>query len=189
MPEYAQIDFEIMQIIDGPRALPTSIKTDNGWITGFDCLDDETVKQYGWIPVEYAVLTDIQTYDDPTIDEDKVTYPAMAVPTSVLAARAKITRNAEVNANILLLNVEWQVGVLARTNIGDTINGAEYLGTAVDATVEWILADNSTRDTTVAELKQVFAAYCTRMMAVYQQFNAWRSGDQTAAFEYVIEWV
>jgi hypothetical protein len=98
---------------------------------------------------------------------------------------AKDYRDALVDSDISLLNAAWQVDLVARERMGTVIDTATRNGYAETETVKWILADNTTRDTTASELGQVLDAYALRMQNIFQQYNAWRGGSMTESFEYV----
>ena len=104
------------------------------------------------------------------------------VPQRDPEVQAKEVRDSTVNANIAVHGVEWQVGREDRDNIRNAIETAEHLKLPEEQTQKWILADNTQRETTTAELRQILTAYSLRMQKVYDQYMVWRDGDKKAPF-------
>ncbi|KJY84833.1 hypothetical protein TW81_02235 [Vibrio galatheae] len=100
-----------------------------------------------------------------------------------LEAQAKVTRDAAVSANLTALGVEWQC-LNDAVDIRKVINDAETIGVSEVETEMFRLADNSWRETTLAELRQVLAAHVVRKRDVWAQFGAWDAGDKTEPFTY-----
>lgn len=141
----------------------------------------------GDICVEYGSL-------EPTeLDEFGIPVRWPDVPAELLAENhtvnknkrlAKIERNAAEQANIEVLGVSWQVDDVARDRMQRTIDTATRNNVDVSTTVDWILADNTIRATTVSELTQVLDAHAYRTQDIFSQYNAWRAGSMTEIFVY-----
>ncbi|WGY45025.1 DUF4376 domain-containing protein [Vibrio sp. ABG19] len=97
---------------------------------------------------------------------------------------AKSTRESVVESNIELFNVVWQVDASGRDNMTSAIAYAERLGMSEDTVRQWILADNSVRETSVSELKSVLNAYTERLDAVYVSYTVWREGSKLELFQF-----
>lgn len=100
-----------------------------------------------------------------------------------LEAQAKVTRDAAVSANLIVLGVEWQC-LNDAVDIRKVINDAETIGVSEVETEMFRLADNSWRETTLAELRQVLAAHVVRKRDVWAQFGVWDAGDKNEPFSY-----
>ena len=99
-----------------------------------------------------------------------------------LISRAKATRDKAIDENINVLDATWQVDHTSRDRMRETINVAHDLAYPPEATVPWRIADNTYRDTTADELKQVLAASAQRMSVIFQQFGAWEDSSSTEEF-------
>lgn len=102
-----------------------------------------------------------------------------------LEDEAKSYRDQFIDSNIEVFGVMWQVGTKDRDNITSAIDTAALLGANAPSGIEWILADNSTRQTTLADLQEVLIRHALRRLAVFQQYIAWRAGSRTQPFHYV----
>lgn len=74
-------------IVQGPCPLPKTVKTAEGTITGFDCLDDAALRAHGWLPVEYAELGEDQRRGEPIVEPGRVFYPAEDLPEAEILER------------------------------------------------------------------------------------------------------
>jgi len=73
--KYAKV--ESGEVVQGPQELPCQAQNCDGeWVTGFNCLGADCLKACNWLPVTYADLSDYQSYGEPVITDDSVTYPA-----------------------------------------------------------------------------------------------------------------
>lgn len=87
---------------------------------------------------------------------------------------AKFIRDGAVESNIHKHGVWWQVHVTNdEPRINRAIRTAEIENLPLDTTAEWILADNSIRATTAAELAQVLVAKSRREQDVFNQYKTW----------------
>lgn len=102
-----------------------------------------------------------------------------AVDYSVIATA---TRDTEVSANITVHNVDWQMANDA-FDVRAVIADAELIGATSEDTIQFRLADNSWRETSLAELKEILQAHIVRKQAVWNAFGVWDAGDKTEAFE------
>ena len=98
-----------------------------------------------------------------------------------LEQEAKLTRISALNF------VEFEGAVFdadteALSNISKTIRIAESMGYKETDTHLWRLADNTTRHTTLAELREVLLSHDAKYINVWYQFNTWVAGDKSTAF-------
>lgn len=184
---YAQISNN--EITYGPASLPCSQLTVDGWITGFRCLDNANLKHYGWLPVEYAELSENQKQGEPTVEENRVYYPAVEIPqaeiTAINESSAKTARDTAEDELINVHGVDWQVADTDRNRMQETISTATRLGYPQDIEIGWILADNTARMSTKADLEAVLNAFSLRRQAIFEQYVVWRSGDKLQPFQYI----
>ena len=61
--------------------------------------------------------------------------------------------------------------------MNENIAYAKRVGMDATETINWILADNTIRQTTVSELEYVLSAYTVRMGQTYEQYSIWRSSS------------
>ena len=181
--KYAKI--ENNEIAEGPRTLPRTFRTPSGGtITGFDCLDAESLAGYDWLPVEYTPLGNYQRHGSPVIETARVYYPAEdwsdEAKRAAIIANAQALRNEAVEADIEVYGVVWQVDQTARDRMRSAIETATRQGAAPETTVDWILSDDTTRPTTAAELGAVLDAYTLRMSTIFAQYTAWLAADPLA---------
>jgi hypothetical protein len=76
----------------------------------------------------------------------------------------------------------WDVDGKARDNINEAINSVDRQPEKESESRYWILADNSVRPTTAADLRQVMNAYVLRMDSIYTQYGQWLAGDMEDDF-------
>lgn len=158
-----------------------------GEILGFLTKDSDENES---IEVEESVWHEAQSYNtiivntdgvcsfstiDHTTDEDKIT---------TLSTEAKTTRDAAISSDLLCedLAATFQVSDDA-TYIRNVISDAEAIGSAETDSTTFRLADNTWRETTLAELRTVLVAFIERKKSVWEQFSTWDSGDKTEEFE------
>ena len=96
--------------------------------------------------------------------------------------RAKIRRSELTEAPIELFGVYWQVDKSSRDNINEAITYANRNEVSSTETRQWILADNTVRDTQVHELEMVMSKYAERLDSIFMVYAAWREGDKTEEF-------
>lgn len=66
--------------------------------------------------------------------------------------------------------------------MNETIAYAKRVGMAATETTNWILADNTIRQTATSELEDVLSAYTLRMGQTFEQYAIWRNGDLATGF-------
>lgn len=96
--------------------------------------------------------------------------------------KAKSTRDNAVSANITVHGADWQVANDAE-DIRKVIGDAETISASEDDTIMFRLADNSWRETTLSELRDVLKANIARKQDVWNQMAVWDSGDKQEPFE------
>jgi len=96
--------------------------------------------------------------------------------------KAKATRDNAVSSNITVHDAEWQVANDAE-DIRKVIGDAETIDASEEDSVMFRLADNSWRETTLAELRDVLKAHIARKQDVWNQMAVWDSGDKQEPFE------
>ncbi|NNN44718.1 MULTISPECIES: DUF4376 domain-containing protein [unclassified Vibrio] len=94
---------------------------------------------------------------------------------------AKITREQLTESPIVVNGFTWQVDKIARDNINECIAYADR-NNLDNYSVSWILADNSVKETNLAELKAVIDAYTERLGYVVNKYAEWREGDKLERF-------
>ncbi|AUL97502.1 DUF4376 domain-containing protein [Vibrio vulnificus] len=135
----------------------------------------------------YYVLTG--GYDEAHDDEQLTTMRTLHAtkrPAEEIAAlheaEAKQYRDTLIESDIEVHGVWWQVAKKDRDNINEAVAYVTRNSLSMDLTRQWILADNSVRETTVAELAEVLDAYTERLDAVYRAYAEWRAGDKQDGF-------
>lgn len=99
-------------------------------------------------------------------------------------ALAKQYRESVIEGNIVVHGVEWQINKEVRDNMNEAIAYAVRNSLPGTTPRQWILADNSLRETTVDELRSVLNAYAERLDTVFESYAVWREGDKLVAFSY-----
>ncbi|MCG6268268.1 hypothetical protein [Vibrio furnissii] len=90
-----------------------------------------------------------------------------------------------IESNLPLFDVIWQVNERSRGRMEVQLGRAARNGLDLSSTkIDWILADNSTRETTLAELGQVLDEYAKRQTNIVNQYVTWRDGDRQQRFVY-----
>jgi hypothetical protein len=154
-----------------------------GLLMRYALIEDNTVVQIdcnprdGFIEVEDSVvcgmLLEGSTFTNPT------------PPTTLLAEQAKVDRDAIIESNINVNGVEWQVDRLNdEPRIKRAVRVAEFNDLPDTTELTWILADNSLRTTTIAELKVVLTAKAYREKDVFAQYTQWRAGSMATKFKF-----
>lgn len=98
-----------------------------------------------------------------------------------LTVIAKVIRDQSLQSSLEYFSVSWQVTDDAN-DIRNAISDATFIGADDTDSQAWRLADNTFRTTTLAELKEVLAAYIARKKLIWQQFAEWCEGDMSEAF-------
>lgn len=98
-----------------------------------------------------------------------------------LEQKAKLTRISALNF-AELKGAVFDADTEALANIAKTIRIAENMDYKETYTHLWRLADNTTRLTTLAELREVLLAHDEKYINVWYQFNEWVAGDKSTAF-------
>ena len=95
-------------------------------------------------------------------------------------------RDSAVNAVLLFDNVYFQV-IDDCADIKSSLQEAAILGLEDSYSQLWRLADNTWRQTTIAEAKQIVALFVARKQEVWAAFAEWDSGNKTEVFVYNVE--
>lgn len=98
-------------------------------------------------------------------------------------ATSKVTRDSALSDVVTVFNVEWQCTDDA-SDIRRVIHDATMINATDDTTTMFRLADNSWRETSLAELKQVLIAHIERKADVWAKFAEWDAGDKREPFNY-----
>ncbi|MFW9600701.1 MAG: hypothetical protein ACMV1B_00030 [Prevotella sp.] len=96
---------------------------------------------------------------------------------------SKQNRDSAVDADILFDNVYFQV-INDCADIKSSLQEASVLGLEDSYSQLWRLADNTWRQTTIAEAKQIVALFVERKQKVWAAFAKWDLGDKTSVFVY-----
>jgi hypothetical protein len=97
---------------------------------------------------------------------------------------AKQTLASCISAPLSLSGAEYQMTDSSIANIERAIRIAERESLPDSTVRKWRLADNTWRDTTLAEIKKLQIDYDNRFQAVWQAYNLWTEGDQAEDFNY-----
>lgn len=149
---------------------------------------DENNKLYEKSGIDWRVDEGLQSLDGLRVATDEEVAAVLNPQTTPdqLSQQAKATRDTLISANIAVESVqssaEWQMLDDAR-DIRKILQDAEITNATDTDSVMFRLADNSWRETTLAELKQVLAAHVARKREVWAHFNEWDSGDKSQPFE------
>ena len=96
---------------------------------------------------------------------------------------SKQNRDTAVDADILFDNVYFQVSNDC-ADIKSSLQEATILGLEDSYSQLWRLADNTWRQTTIAEAKQIVALFVERKQKVWAAFAEWDLGDKSSIFVY-----
>lgn len=95
---------------------------------------------------------------------------------------AKRHRDEVKDSPIEVFGVFWDIDRESRDNIDNAIWSLQWYPEGT--TMDWILEDNTTRSSTLEDLKRVKLAYGERLDRIYAQYRVWRKGDRHIPFEY-----
>ena len=135
--------------------------------------------------IDYRVAKELQTLEGLRVATDAEVAAVLNPPKSTdeqIAQQSKQARDEAISANISVLDAEWQMVDDAR-DVRKVLQDADVTGALYTDSFMFRLADNTWRETTLVELKQVLAAHVARKRDVWAQFNAWDSGDKSQPFE------
>lgn len=104
-----------------------------------------------------------------------------SVSTEELEGQAKVSRDEAIDAPIEVHGVLWDIDSTSRDRMLTAIRAAGR--NPARSTVNWVLADNSIRETTAEELEQVLDAYALRMEETFVAHTMWRMGDKKTKFK------
>ena len=96
---------------------------------------------------------------------------------------SKQNRDSAVDTDILFDNVYFQVTDDC-ADIKSALQEASVLGLEDSYSQLWRLADNTWRQTTIAEAKQIVALFVERKQKVWAAFAEWDLGDKSSIFVY-----
>lgn len=90
-----------------------------------------------------------------------------------------------IESDLSLFGETWQVDERSRGRMEVQLGRAARNGLDLSSNkIDWILSDNSTRETTLAELGQVLDEYAKRQTDIVNQYVTWRDGDRKQRFIY-----
>lgn len=146
----------------------------------------------------------VQSYDtnlfihtDSAIEYDDTNYVVTTIPVlenkpaeEVSAYHAELAIETRYNAVYAPLAFDGSFidtgrgkdGVLGIDNIKDALSAYEAGMTGVES-VMWIMTDNSVKELTIDDLRQVIIAFNTRKQVVFMQYGTWRETDRLTPFE------
>lgn len=96
---------------------------------------------------------------------------------------SKQNRDSAVSADLLFDDVYFQVTNNC-VDIKSALQEAELLGLEDSYSQMWRLADNTWRQTTIAEAKQIVVLFAERKQKVWAAFAEWDLGDKSSIFVY-----
>lgn len=98
------------------------------------------------------------------------------------AQNGKVIRDNAVSDDLTALDVEWDV-LNDAADLRRVINDAETIGAQETDTTSFRLADNTWRETSLAELRQVLCVFIARKRDIWNQFAQWDATDKLEAFK------
>ncbi|MFV0449454.1 MAG: hypothetical protein ACK5MF_13515 [Vibrio sp.] len=144
-----------------------------------DCTQSKTVEKLGAVEDGWTLSKpenamqkwlDVQWVDD----EEKIAQ--------YNAKTGKVIRDNAVSDDLNALDVGWDV-VNDAADVRRVINDAETIGAQETDTTQFRLADNSWRETSLAELRQVLTIFIARKRSIWEQFATWDATDKLEAFK------
>ena len=121
------------------------------------------------IKLNNGLIEDIQ--EDTTLTQDQI------------LTISKQNRNSAVDTDLLFDNVYFQVSNDC-ADIKSSLQEAAILSLEDSYSQLWRLADNTWRQTTIAEAKQIVALFVARKQKVWAAFAEWDLGDKSSIFVY-----
>lgn len=121
------------------------------------------------IKLNNSIIEEIQ--EDTTLTQNQI------------STLSKQNRDSAVDADILFDNVYFQVSNDC-ADIKSSLQEATILGLEDSYSQLWRLADNTWRQTTIAEAKQIVALFVERKQKVWAAFAEWDLGDKSSVFTY-----
>ncbi|MBL4769525.1 MAG: hypothetical protein JKY94_17765 [Rhodobacteraceae bacterium] len=115
-------------------------------------------------------------------DEELLPFFKTRDPIPDRRRHAQETRNAAIEAPLLLGSSTFQVDRRSRDNMRNAIEYATRNGIDASTTRDWVLYDNTVRAVTVAVLGEVLDGYTLRMDALFTAYKLWEGGDMGAPF-------
>ncbi len=97
------------------------------------------------------------------------------------AQNGKVIRDNAISSNLSALDAQWQV-LNDAADIRRVINDAETIEAAETDTTQFRLADNTWRETSLAELREVLRVFIARKRDIWTQFAQWDETDKLEAF-------
>lgn len=97
--------------------------------------------------------------------------------------KSKQARDAAINADLLFYDSYFQVSDDC-ADIKSSLQEASVLGLEDSYSQLWRLADNTWRQTTIAEARQIVALFVARKQKVWAAFAEWDLGDKSSVFTY-----
>lgn len=113
-------------------------------------------------------------------DEDKWVQDDDAVA-QYNAQNGKVIRDNAISSNLSALDATWQV-LNDAADIRRVINDAETIEATETDTTQFRLADNTWRETSLAELREVLRVFIARKRDIWTQFAQWDATDKLTAF-------
>ena len=110
----------------------------------------------------------------------------VALTQEQIESKSKSNRVLATDADILFSEVYYQVSDDC-ADIKSALTEASILGLEDSYTQSWRLSDNTWRNTTIAEAKEIVTLYVARKQKVWAQYETWTSGNKTSVFEYTEE--
>ena len=98
---------------------------------------------------------------------------------------AKVIRDTFIDSDIEVHGAVWQVAKRDRDNMKNTLDAyARNLDevAASEIKLQWIIADNTVRETTLVELEGVLDGYTIRMGETFARYSEWCDGEMKDNF-------
>lgn len=94
---------------------------------------------------------------------------------------ATITRKKALST-LVLDGFSYDTNTEALENINRAIRIADAKNYDETQLFSWRLANNTSRETTVSELREILTMHDDKCVDIWNQFNAWLAGDKTTKF-------
>lgn len=134
---------------------------------------------------EYCIELDNASIGDVYL-ESRIITPIKKLTQEEIDYKSKINRITAIAADILFSEVYYQV-TNDCADIKSALMEASILGLDDSYSQSWRLSDNTWRNTTIAEAKEIVTLYVARKQKVWVQYEVWTLGDKTSVFEYIEE--
>lgn len=156
------------------------VRLNRGSFTGFEKEGNCTKSQRKWgmdndkYKVVDGVLTPL------TVDDANSVETARLQNINVINAKA--ARQDAIDSDITVNGVVWKVDSASLQDIKDAVSYADRNNISPETEQAWLLADDSARMVTRAELEEVLNAYAVRKQSVFLSYATWLESGALSPF-------